>query len=149
MVAKRSEWIVEVVFRGDFDGWVAARAVGVTPFEAWLAGDPVLAGAPITHKSGGFSVRSRREATASLMEHIADVIGQIDAPTVRLSRLKPAPSEVEMSCVLFFAGNGSPEVWIDTSALMFMSRIGANLAFDIYHGSNGQAHADESDNSAH
>jgi hypothetical protein len=77
-MTKENECYAYFTVDGSFDPAQITQSVGIAPTSTWRLGDLN----PRTHYERKFSrwnLRSRLEDTASLEEHIADVLNQLDA----------------------------------------------------------------------
>jgi len=63
---------------GDFDPAEISSSVGVTPTEAWVKGS-INPRTHLARKFSRWSLYSRLERSLELQDHIADVIGQLEA----------------------------------------------------------------------
>ena len=63
---------------GEFDPAQLTKRTGITPTETSIEGDPIR-GSKMLHKCSRWILRSRLDTTASLEEHVSDVLSQLDA----------------------------------------------------------------------
>jgi Domain of unknown function (DUF4279) len=104
--------------------------LGVTPTKTWLAGDPVLQQAVHKQKENGWMLRSPTDPAS----------GDADASVLELIRLfpdtdafnkLPGAAQVQVTCTLY-GYSQRPSMYLSTSAMKALARIGADLDVDVY-----------------
>jgi Domain of unknown function (DUF4279) len=133
MSADFEEWIVELHAHVTSDGALAAKQSGLVPNRSWNAGELIVPGGTLTHKEGGFTVRSRLATDQGLDLHVANLIELLNSPSVDIVRLRESASRLEVWCALYYGGNGLPEAWLKPNQLAFIAGLEAEVTLEVHH----------------
>ena len=124
-----NEFIAYFTITGDFDPAEITEQVGCEPTDCWKKGD-LNETTHMERKFSRWSVESRLEKTEPIVEHIRDVLKQLEPHINKVNEL-PATMIRHMQTVAYFHSN-SPWFHFDEDVVAGCAALNLSIDCDFY-----------------
>ncbi len=129
-MTKDNEQYAYITVVGDFDPETITARIGLKPSETWAKGDRNER-THLERKSSRWSLNSRLERSASLEDHVRDVLEQA-LPKADQFRLVGGEYEVGIQLVGFFY-NDYPGFGVDQVSISGLASLNVGIDCDFYY----------------